>query len=351
MLIFTNREVDDSKRDEAAFGRAFKPFDTRLGLATVEKKGGSKWQLTNIDADVSNQDARDVLGPLFNGRKPVLVYIHGNNNSPAKCFERCDRLRALYSVEVVGFSWASEGFTPEGPSLPGVPVPDTDDEDDLKGIKGGNDGNTEKAGIQGKIRRYHQAKTNAQHSAQALARFLRMVAAARLIANQPFTLAAHSLGVHFLQNSLDVSGASESLATAHNVALLAACARAAGHADWLAKIRPKGQVFVTYNKGDTVLFAANVADGAQIKLGGDLTEFSQIPGVRYISFTGGQVGAWGHRYFLRDNMPDKALKIFTRMFSSERDIQDGEIPRKIYPVGCDADGRICYMAGPAVEDR
>jgi hypothetical protein len=351
MLIFTNRVVDETKRDETAFGRAFKPFDSRLGLAYVERgKGGAgaRWKLTNPDADVDVEDSMKALRPLFNGKKPVLVYIHGNNNTPEKCFERCERLGALYDVEVVGFSWASEGFTSEGQPLQGVPAPDTDDEDDIEGAK---DRKIEKPGTQGKIRRYHQAKTNAQDSAEALARFFRMVAAVRLIANQPFTVAAHSLGCYFLQNTLGSNGAQESLGAAENVALLAACTNAAGHADWVAKIHPKGQVFVTYNKGDTVLLGANIADGGQTKLGGDLTEFSQVPKVRYISFTGAQVGAWGHRYFVRDKMPNKALTIFKRVFSSQKDIQGNELPRKIYPVGCEADGRICYMAGSAIEER
>jgi esterase/lipase superfamily enzyme len=305
----------------------------------------ARWAVSQSDDDVDDADSLRALLPLFQGGRPVLVYLHGNNNPPAACFERCARLRDIYDVEVVGFSWASEGHLPDGSELPLLPAGGDDDEFGLQGTSAAN--RTEPA-IQRKIRRYHQAKINAQDSVDALARFFRMLGTARLYANvQPFTLAAHSLGAHFLQYALDVSGAGESVATAHNVALLAPCTRASGHRDWLAKLRPKGQTFVTYNKSDSVLFGAYVADGGQFKLGTDPTsERLQSASVRYISFTNAKVGLGGHGYFVLDPMPKKSLKLFKRIFRSQRDLEPDEYPRQVYPVGCDADGLTCYMAAP-----
>jgi hypothetical protein len=296
--------------------------------------------------DVADADALNLLLPLFTGARRVLVYLHGNNNTPAACFERCALLESLYGVEVIGFSWTSEGYLPDGNDLPGVaPAPSASDETDLRGVTAAN--RTE-GGIQQKIRRYHQAKTNAQDSVDALARFLRLLGTARLHANvQPFSLAAHSLGAHFLQYTLDVPGAGESVGTAHNVALLAPCVRAAGHRAWLANVRPKGQVFVAYNKGDSVLFGAYIADGSQIKLGTDPgPELLQSSAVRYISFSNAVVGFAGHGYFVYDKMPKKTRALFSRIFGSSRDINPDEYPRQVYPVGCDADGLTCYMAAP-----
>ena len=76
--------------------------------------------------------------------------------------------------------------------------------------------------------------------------------------------------------------------------------------------------------------------------------------MRYVSFTNAQVGFGGHAYFVRDagdKMPKAAKKVFGRIFSSERDIREdqGEYPRKVYPVGCDEDGTTCYMAAPDTE--
>jgi hypothetical protein len=229
MLVFSNRATNPAAADESAFTTRFEPGGTRLAVADVARVAG-RWQLSGVEGDLGDDAALQALVPLFRGRRPLLVYLHGNSNPPAQCFARCHALAARYDLEVVGFSWASEGFLSDGGALPGLAVGTSGGgELDLKGVKASN---RTDAGIQSKIRRYHQAKVNAQDSVDALARFLRLLGAARLYANaQPFTLAAHSLGAHLLQYTLEVPGAGESLGTAHNVALLAACTRASGHRD------------------------------------------------------------------------------------------------------------------------
>jgi len=344
MLIFTNRTLT-GQADEGAYGRSFEPGATRLGVASVDANPAGGWAVSGHLADVQEVDALNRLLPLFVGTRRILVYLHGNNNTPAACFERCAKLESLYDVEVIGFSWASEGFLPDGTDLPGVAPAAATDEADLKAVKATN---RTQGAIQQKIRRYHQAKTNAQDSIDALARFLRLLGTARLHANvQPFTLAAHSLGAHLLQYTLDVAGAAESVGTAHNVALLAPCVRAAGHRAWLANVRPKGQVFVTYNKGDSVLFGAYVADGSQLKLGTDPgLELLQSTAVRYVSFSNSGFGSLGgHNYFAVE-LPKKPKKVFSRIFGSTVDINADEYPRQVYPIGCDADLLTCYMAAP-----
>jgi hypothetical protein len=224
-----------------------------------------------------------------------------------------------------------------------------DSEQSLSGIRAGN---RKEGWAERKIRRYRQAKVNAQDSGDALARFLRLLATARLYVNrQPMSIAAHSLGCHFMQYAIETETAAESLGAAHNIALLAACCRADGHAAWVGKLNPKGQLFVAYNKGDNVLFGAFIADGSQTKLGTEPGARIVSPKVRYVSFTNAPVGFGGHAYFVRDagdNVPKAAKKVFQRIFGSERDIHEdqGEYPRKVYPVGCDADGSTCYMAAP-----
>lgn len=351
MLIFTNRELQNQS-DETAFMRRFVPASERLGFASVQAAAGgpAAWRVSNLLADAADADALNALLPLFAGARPVLVYLHGNNNTPVSCFTRCALLASMYGIEVVGFSWTSEGYLPDGSELPGLqPDSSSGDGANLKAVRSDN---RTQGFIQDKIRRYHQAKTNAQDSIDALARFFRLLGTARLHANgQPFSLAAHSLGAHFLQNTLDLPGASESLGTAHNVVLLAACTRAAGHRGWLGKLHPKGQIFVTFNNGDSVLAGAFIADGGQLKLGADPgLELLQSAAMRYVDFTGAPNGFGGHDYFVRDGMSGKTKKVLTRMFGSERDIQPGELARKVYPVGCNESGLTCFMAAPQVAD-
>lgn len=348
MLVFTNRVIDNGS-DQTAFTRRFEPGATTLGFAEPARAAGG-WTLSGIQRDSSDDAALAALVKLFQGPAPVLVYLHGNNNTPADCFERCTRLAEIYGTEVLGFSWTSEGFQPSGDDLAAIDLggPADTGETSLGAVTALN---RSEGPIQRKLRRYRQAKTNAQESVDAVARFLRLTATARLYAHQrPFTLAAHSLGAHLLQYALEVPGATESLGAAHNVALLAACTRAAGHRDWLAKVHPKGQVFVTYHQADSVLFGAFIADGNQVKLGADPgSNRLQSPALRYISFQNAPVGLGGHGYFVAkagDKVPKRPRQLFARIFGSNRDLDPGEAPRKVYPAGCDGDGLTCYMGQP-----
>lgn len=342
MLVFTNRELTEGS-DESAYGRTFKPGSERLAVASVSPDGEG-WLVSEPDEDVSEADALNLLLPLFAGSKPLLVYVHGNNNTPAACFQRCQALRKLYSsAEVVGFSWPSEGFLSDGSPLPDVPMPASLDETDLAKVR--SDNRTSETS-QRKIGRYHQAQTNAKQSVDALAHFLRLLGTARLHANkQPFTLAVHSLGVHLFRYTLAIPGATESVGTAENVVLLAPCVGAAGHREWLTKVRPKGRTYVTYNKGDSVLFGAFIADGQQLKLGTDPgTDFVHSESVRYISFSNSSTGLGGHGYFV--DTTKAAKRLFSRLFTSAPDLEFGEPAKKVYPIGCDPDGAVCYMAVP-----
>ena len=74
------------------------------------------------------------------------------------------------------------------------------------------------------IARYHQSKRNGKSAVAALARFLERVGTAHACARtpQPFSIAAHSLGVHCLQMLLE-AGLGPRLPEARNIALLAGC--------------------------------------------------------------------------------------------------------------------------------
>ena len=137
MLIFTNRELED-RADESALQRSFASGSPRLALATVERAPQGRaehWNLTQPDDDVDDADSLRALLPLFQGSLRLLVYLHGYNNTPAACFERCALLQSLYdgtTWSLVGFSWASEGCLSDGSDLPGLVAGLDDDETDLK---------------------------------------------------------------------------------------------------------------------------------------------------------------------------------------------------------------------------
>jgi hypothetical protein len=354
MLIMSNRILEQAGMPAARLSRRFVPGSDQLALAQVEHLGG-QWQLSRAVAACSDAEARKALVSLMNGPKPVLVYLHGNNNSPESCYQRCADLAQLYGVEVLGFSWPSEGLLANGQSEDGGPLDDPDGEEALAAAK--KKSAHKKGGLAGKARRYHLAKANAGSSTDAMARFFRLVAAAQLHAKkQRFSVAAHSLGCHFLKRTIEDEGSSAPLAAAHHIVLLAACCPDSGHTNWVSGLAPQGRVFITYNRDDWVLFGARVVDDGERKLGAEPATRASSDRVRYVSFTNAGTTLSGHGYFIKlagGKKGKAAAKLFGRIFASLPDVAPGEDVGDVYPVRCEADGRTCYMGnqnGVAVAD-
>ena len=357
MLIVTNRLLDAQFSDENALTRAYAPFAPTLNFAQVTGSAANSpvWRVSSPASAVTDKKAMDVLMAHFQGSNPVLVYVHGNNNTPADCFARCKALEDQYGLAVVGYSWTSEGYQPDGSELAGIDsrkLATDADEDSLAHV---TKAKLDEGWIQRKARRYAQAKVNAQHSTASLARFFRLVAAARLATmTQPYSVALHSLGCHFLHYAIQQDGAAESIAVAQNVALMAGCTGADKHAAWVGQLNPVRRVYVIYTKADSVLAAATVIDG-DAKLGTNPGEERLAgPKYRYVDFAGAakmKLGA--HRYFVADpgkSLSQAAAKLFQRVFSSQEDFSAGETPKVVYPVGCSADGSVCYMGNSATPD-
>ena len=350
MLIFTNRQLVTAT-DETAFSDVFKPFLDTLNCAEVERTpNGSGWKVSQPASGLSDEAALKKIEVVLGGDKPVLVYLHGNNTVPAKCFLRCHQLEAQYGVAVIGYSWASEGMLPDGTDQSGMDTskPETDaDEEALVAIQSRED--LKQGWLARKARRFHQAKVNAQYSKDSLARLLRLVAAARLgKLQQKVSFAAHSLGCHFLQHTVNEQDAEASLSAMHNVILMAGCTEAAKHTAWVGQIHPLLKVYITYTKADAVLFSASVVD-SHLKLGtawGD--EHLTGPKYRYIDFENAKkMNLHAHRYFVADGnktLSTESRLLFKRIFTSLPDFDPAtESPKMVYPVGCLADGSVCYM--------
>ncbi|MES2949633.1 MAG: alpha/beta hydrolase [Pseudomonadota bacterium] len=351
MLIFTNRMLNAASSNASALSGVYTPFlDTLNSVSAQPSANGTGWKVSRHQSELTDPAALVQLSEALSGSKPVLVYVHGNNNPPTTCFTRCQELEDQYGVAVIGYSWTSEGFLPNGQDPEGMDnsKPNSDaDEDALSAVKSKE--SLKEGPIARKARRYGQAKLNAQHSKESLARFLRLVAAARLgTVQQKVSLAAHSLGCHFLHYAVNEQDAEASLSALHNVVLLAGCTGAAKHTAWIEQIHPLLKVYLTYTQADSVLFAANLVDG-DVKLGavpGD--ERLAGPKYRYIDFEGAaKMKFAAHRYFVADpgkKLSKQATNLFQRIFSSELDFDPAaESPKVVYPVGCSTDGSVCFM--------
>ncbi len=357
MLIFTHRHLKPAATNEAALTRQYTPFTDTLNSVDAALLPNGTWKVTAQRSALTDDDVVQLIDAVLQGKKPVLFYLHGNNTDPARCFARCDALERQHKVTVIGFSWTSEGYMPDGSDLPGLDKSksDTDDDDeDLAHIKSRD--SLKEGWIARKARRYAQAKINAQHSTDALARVLRLVASRRLhLQQQKVSMAVHSLGCHFLHYTVEQQDAQASLAAMHNVALIAGCTGAAKHAAWVGRIRPLQRVYMTYTRADTVLFGAGVVDG-DVKLGtAPGSDMLSAPHYRYIDFENAKKMSPGaHSYFVA--RPDKKLSshsalLFGRIFRSEPDFDGGmDAARKVYPLGCRNDGTVCWMGAATPGD-
>ena len=84
----------------------------------------------------------------------------------------------------------------------------------------------------------------------------------------------------------------------------------------------------------------------ETEVGIKLTDRWSVSGsVRYVEFTDAGVDFGGHGYFVK-RVSGKRKLLFTRIFQSGRDLQEGESTRKIY-VDCDESMQTCSMGGAA----
>jgi esterase/lipase superfamily enzyme len=364
MLIITNRKqnvIVTNQTGGKAFTSKFSSNGSDLSIADVSNTSGNlenpEWLTQNVivnatDIQIKKRITEYANNALSNGRS-ILVYIHGNNNNFEKMLDRCHFLSQTYeAVEVIGFSWPSEGFLP-------TEVADLSQFDTAIGDDDGlSDEKKYKSWFSEKSGRYLQAKKNAASSAKALDRCLARIAdikASPATTSCKFSLTAHSLGCELLHQTIIKS--SSDLAQFCNVIFLAPAVTASAQHAMLANLAPQKKVYVMFNKNDWILAASSFVDG-DIKLGVDPKSApppSSNAKVRYVDFEGAAGGA-GHRYFLEGETLDMvrhkrfkvAKRLFDRVFACKDDIAPGEGERGVYPLGCDSTGKTCFMGSGTV---
>jgi hypothetical protein len=290
--------------------------ELRLFEATPRDAAGRRWDIHIIpdrpdDADFDGLDTdfirpwnrRRVGSDLVAARliprlretgRNLVLFIHGYNTAIEDALRRARRMEQVYDVEVLVFSWPSNG---------------------------GGDGALED--LHG-VASYLSDKSDARESVGALDRALwRMNALLqdlnagvfdaaceharatkpdsrdterRRIADYlrehacPFniTLIAHSMGNYLFKKLLTSS--SERLSrscTFDNVILKAADTNHAGHAEWVQRIRTRKRVYILINQEDSALGLSNlkVGEAQKPRLGSTIAE-QNAHNAAYIDFTG-----------------------------------------------------------------
>lgn len=199
-----------------------------------------------------------------------------------------------------------------------------------------------------KFERYRQAKTNALNSGKAFSRCLELVTQAAS-GRVPIVLAVHSLGATLFQSSIEKHSIANAVTKLTNLVLLAPDVNSANHAPWLTVARPIRKTYVTLNKNDWILAAAQFVDH-EIKLGSATGNSAVSNGsVRYVDFTNSASGA-GYRYFInpKDLEKTKTKQLFSRVFSGEADFSQAEGEKFAYRFGCIEP--VCWMGNVPSQD-
>ena len=352
MLIITNRVPSANPTDGNAFTSKFGVGKADLSVADATKlpigTGAAAWSTKDVDVNTSDNVigkrlAEHMSAAKLNGRR-ILIYVHGNSNDYLKMLERCYDLTLAYEgIEVIGFSWPSEGFLPSQKKLM------TAFERDMGADDGLNSQLKYRNWMADTQKEYRQSKKNAESTAAAFTRSLKLIAKALANVNtgNDGTLAIHSLGNYLFWQALQNQAALAYTKQFSNIVLLAPCATNAVQQPMLDPLVPMKRVYVTFNKNDWVLAGSQVAD-KDTKLGldpGMPTDLSANAQVRYVDFEGAAVGLAGHRYFIdpHDLRVPKTKQFFSRIFAGEDDLRSGEGEKQAYPFGCTNDGKTCYM--------
>jgi len=335
MIVITNRDFSKHRnRDTYSLKDGFNdkgPEELRLFTAepgTGRRKG--KWDLTllpdtparkefrGLDTSFIRPEGRDRFGSdlatarlLHSIRRTgndVVLFIHGYNTAIEDSLDRAHSMEETYPVEVIVFSWPSNG----GGDNPledahGVASYLLDKSDARKSITALDralwrmnqlltDLNAETFT---EARRFacDHAPGNRDEQRRHMARWLREHRC-------PFnvTLIAHSMGNYLYKKLLTSS--SERLSrncTFDNVVLKAADTNHRDHARWIERIRARKRVYVLINQEDHALALSNMKVGEQQKprLGSTVAE-QNAANASYIDFTG-RIGD-EHSYFVNADL-------------------------------------------------
>lgn len=321
MYVVTNRKLRLDEKGLKQFGS--KPNEqgpNELRFVEVTRKGKG-WQVNWLDDKLSKSKVNS-LKKKFNldidetanhyaslavacalaeksrlKKSNILFFVHGFNNDIESVLNRAEELQKLYGVEVISFSWPSNGG----------------------GIKG--------------VASYKSDKRDARSSAGALERtlskvgdYLDLITRARrneirlkvevdhpddrdkqnrlysklLQKDCPFgvSIMFHSMGNYLYKSMLKSSITEGNQLVFDNVLLVAADTNSQGHINWVDKIRCRKRCYITINENDHALGISRAKFGEQqlARLGHYIRNLNSRQ-VYYINFTD---AAWvkdSHSYF------------------------------------------------------
>ena len=258
------------------------------------------WNRRRVGSDLV---AARLIPKLREKRRNLVLFIHGYNTAIEDALWRARRIEQAHDVEVIVFSWPSNGGGDHAlEDLHGV-ASYLSDKSDARASIGALDRTLWRmhallhdlnAGVFDAARDHARAAKPASRDAERrlIADYLREHAC-------PFniTLLAHSMGNYLYKKLLTSSSERLSCAcTFDNVVLKAADTNHEGHAEWVQRIRTRKRVYILINQDDSALGLSNlkIGEAQKPRLGATLAE-QDAHNATYIDLTG-TIGR-EHSYF------------------------------------------------------
>jgi esterase/lipase superfamily enzyme len=221
--------------------------------------------------------------------KDVVFFIHGYNTTFLDAVKTAYQIEKKYNVEVILFSWPSDG----------------------------------------KLLRYRGDKGDAVASHLALDRTLerlslymnKYIRSSADVCGRGFSMMAHSMGNYLFKFLMKSSMYQGETLIFDNVILCAADVNEHDHTEWVEKIQVRNRVYVTINEDDRALAASRIKFGEKQKARlGHVATGKKAPSVIYLDFTNASGVKDSHSYFV-DAEPLKnahVKKVFHTILHGQR---------------------------------
>ncbi|MEO0869361.1 MAG: alpha/beta hydrolase [Cyanobacteria bacterium J06642_11] len=300
MYVVTNRNLQPNARPEERFGATFNqkgPHELRLAEA---QKVGDRWQV-NILEDRVNHNGEDMWASeaaflktqqrMGQNRTNALFFVHGFNTDFGDALEAAYRIEQLYNVEMVLFTWPSNG----GGSIEGLAS-------------------------------YQDDKRDAALSIGALDRCLEKLAGYFVkhrdkACRCTFNLALHSMGNYLFKRLLSSSIYQGETMLFDNIVMLAADVNNKNHGEWVDRVRFRNRLFITLNEDDGALLASKALAGEEQKARlGHWTRNLTARNATYLDFTDSAHIRAHHNYFTDESaLQNRRIQdVFARAFNGEK---------------------------------
>jgi esterase/lipase superfamily enzyme len=299
MYVITNRNLQPNEPPERRFGEKFNEVSpSELRLAEVNKLQGS-WQV-NILPDRETYQGQEMFASeaaflktqkrMCDNSTNCLVFCHGFNTNFEGSLNAALKIQEIYKLEVVLFSWPSDG----------------------------------------KLESYRSDKGEASQSVYALDRFfeklddyLKKYQDRRC--GQKISFAMHSMGVYLFKYLLKSSIYEGETLLFDNIIMMSADVNNRDHADWVDRIKYRNRLFITINEDD---FALNFSewkggDEQEARLGNTVRNLTSN-NATYLNFTDARFVDDAHNYFSEDEPLKNAQlkKVFQTAFNGGRAEQE-----------------------------